>query len=85
MISSTNFKVHFHHLFRIMKDTGMHVDVHYRGHAYRIHVEDLKYSIDRGYKKRSLVSEIRATDCPDCKKLMINDVCMNPKCLQARA
>ena len=85
MISSTNFKAHFHQLFRVMKDTGMYVDVHFRGHAYRIHVEDLHHKIDRQYKKKSYVSEIQTSDCPHCKKLMVNGVCMNPTCPSLKA
>lgn len=65
-----------------MVDTGMYVDVKsgQNGHVYRIYVEDLGYRIPIERKKRSYVESIAVDKCPDCNKLMVNNVCMNPNC-----
>lgn len=84
MISVTKFKAHFLELFRVMRDTpGMYIDVHNRGHVYRIHVQDMK----RRFKFRDNVVEyksaIEADKCPKCSKLMLNGICMSKGCTQA--
>lgn len=83
MISMSQVKVHFLTLFRLMRDTGMHVDLHNQGHVYRLSLEDMGYKVqmNRGRKaKPSLVGNIQAQDCPACGKLMVNEICMSAKC-----
>lgn len=80
MISASGFKAHFLAVFKAMAETGMYVDVHWHGHLYRLHIEDLHTKVhhpNKGRRKLSYVSMIRDEACPDCGKLMINSVCMS--------
>jgi hypothetical protein len=59
-----------------------YVDVVYKGRLYRVSVEDLNQEVvkRRRPRARSLADKIDAKKCPQCKKLMLNNVCMNSLC-----
>ena len=80
MITVSKFKANFLALFRLMRDTGMYVDVTNYNRVYRITVEDMGYSVPSKRKKKSYTGAIETTSCPKCGKLMISGVCMNAKC-----
>ncbi len=86
MISLSQFRSELLSLARIMIRTGMHVDVNYKGRAYRVTIEDLFIDVPRtpggkSVKKRSgELPEIVTTKCPRCSKVQIAGVCMNSGC-----
>jgi hypothetical protein len=84
MISLSQFRNNLLVLVRIMIKTDMHVDVNYKGRAYRIHIEDLHQDVPRtpGGKprKRKKLPPIEPETCERCGKLMIAGVCMNSGC-----
>lgn len=82
MIHLSQFKTNLLQLTRLMIKTGMYVDVIYKGRLYRVSIEDLHQDVvkRRRPRKRSLTDQIDAKKCPQCKKLMLNGVCMNSLC-----
>ena len=83
MISLSQFRQELLTLARIMIKTGMHVDVNYKGRAYRISIEDLNIDVPRtpgGRKRKRQRIEISTEKCPRCSKLQIAGVCMNSGC-----
>lgn len=82
MINATQFKTHFHALFKVMRETGMYLDMHYDGQVYRLHLENMGYRIkqNKGRRAPAYKGEVKSEKCPECGKLMLNAVCMNPKC-----
>lgn len=86
MISLSQFRNELMALARIMIRTGMHVDVSYKGRAYRVTIEDLFIDVPRTpggtpRKKRSgELPEIVTQKCPRCSKVQIAGVCMNSGC-----
>jgi hypothetical protein len=83
MIHLSQFKTNLLAFFRLMVATDMgYIDIVYKGRLYRLHVEDLHQDIvkRRRPRKRDLTAEIKAQKCPQCKKLMLNGVCMNSLC-----
>lgn len=87
MISLSQFRSNILPIFRLVIKTGMYVDVYYKQQAYRIHVENLHQHVPQVHpaRHRSLVGEVQTEKCPDCKKLMLNGVCMNSLCPSASA
>jgi hypothetical protein len=64
-----------------MVDYDMPIDVAYKGKLYRVQVTDLKQTVPRrksSPRTRTKIVSIDASKCPECKKLMINGICMNP-------
>lgn len=61
---------------------GMYLDFSYKGKLYRMHIEDLRtpYKPTRAVRRVDLTKEIKTRNCPTCKKLMLNNVCMNSLC-----
>jgi hypothetical protein len=82
MLSLSQFKANLLSIARIMVRTGMYVDVSYKGRLYRITMEDLNQELvkRRRPRRESLVNKIEAKKCPECKKLMLNGVCMSSLC-----
>ena len=83
MVSLSMFKSNLLAFFRLMISTNMdYVDVIYKGRLYRVSVEDLNKEVvkRRRPRSRSLTDKIDAKKCPQCKKLMLNNVCMNSLC-----
>lgn len=82
MISMTKFKEHFWAIFRLMKQTGMYIDVQNRGHVYRIYIEDQKRTVNFRREAKSYTEAIHTGKCTECKKLVMNGVCMNSDCIK---
>ena len=83
MISLSLFKDNLLAFMRLMiKTPESFIDVVYKGRLYRITVEDLNIDMvqRRRSRKRSLVDQVDAKKCPQCKKLMLNNVCMSSIC-----
>lgn len=84
MISLSQFRNELLTLARIMIRTGMHVDVSYKGRAYRISIEDLHQDVPRTPggrpRKRVKLPPLETEKCPRCDKLVIAGVCMNSGC-----
>jgi uncharacterized protein with PIN domain len=80
MLSLSKYKDNLLQLFRIQIEMETALDVSYKGKIYRITVEDLKQKHTRVIGKKTLVSKIEASLCPDCNQLLINTVCMNVNC-----
>ena len=84
MISMSQFRNELLVLARIMIKKDMHVDVAYKGRAYRVTIEDLHQDVPRTPggrpRKREKLPPIDPVECPECRKLMIAGVCMNSAC-----
>jgi hypothetical protein len=84
MISLSQFRSELMVLARIMIKKNMHVDVSYKGRAYRIIIEDLHQDVPRRVggapRKREKLPPIQTEKCPRCDKLIIAGVCMNSGC-----
>lgn len=83
MVHLSKFKDNLLAFFRLMITAQMdYVDVVYKGKLYRIHVTDLGQEVVKRRRPRrvSLVDQIKAKKCPDCKKLMLNGICTNSLC-----
>lgn len=83
MISLSQFKANLLVIMRLMiKNPGMYMDVVYKGNLYRVTFEDMHQEVvqRRRPRRQSLVEEVKARKCPECKKLMLNGVCMNSLC-----
>lgn len=83
MISLSQFKAQLLAIARLLTtNPGMYIDVVYKGRLYRVTMEDLNTEVvhRRRPRKQNLTSKIETTKCPECKKTMLNDVCMNSNC-----
>lgn len=83
MVHLSKFKDNLLSYIRLMIKSELdYVDVVYKGKLYRFHIEDLGQEVVKRRRPRrvSLVSAIKQKKCPDCKKLMLNGVCMNSLC-----
>lgn len=86
MISLSQFKSQLLAIARLLTaNPGMYIDVVYKGRLYRVTMEDLGQEVvqRRRPRKRSLVDKIETAKCPDCKKVMLNGVCMNSRCARS--
>lgn len=83
MISTTQLKDNLYAMMGVMsKSPGMYIDVIYKGSLYRLTVDDLGVEVvqRRRPRKHSLADNVDAKKCPQCKKLMLNNVCMSSLC-----
>ncbi len=66
----------------MVANKGLYIDVSYKGRLYRIHFEDLNTELVKRRRPRhvSLADKVKTEKCPECKKLMLNNVCMNSLC-----
>jgi hypothetical protein len=84
MIYLYELKDHLSAMVRLMISSHMaYIDVAYKGKLYRFHMEDLNIAVPKQRPKKiasGLDDKIDAKKCPKCKRLMLNNVCMNPLC-----
>lgn len=82
-LSLTQLKTHLSVVMRLMvANHGLYFDVMYRGRLYRMNIEDLNQKVVNRRRPRqpNLVDNVKAEKCPECKKLMLNNVCMSSRC-----
>lgn len=79
MLSAKQFRTHFYVIFRLLIKTGAYTDIAYNGRVYRIQVTDTGQEVAINKRpKLNRKQKVISSKCPECKKLMINGVCMNP-------
>lgn len=82
-LSLSQLKANLLAVMRLMvSNGGLYLDFVYKGRLYRMTIEDLNTQVvkKRRPRSRSMVDQVDAKKCPECKKLMLNGVCMNSLC-----
>lgn len=84
MLSLTQFRAHLFSLFNVMEDTGVTLEVMYKGKVYQVNVlqTDKKGTLSRPKRvpHHLEVQAIESGECYACGSLVFNGVCMNTKC-----
>lgn len=85
MLSLTHLQANLFKLFKLAKNDGLQIQVHYHQIVYVITIERtlIPYKPRRWHRTMKQIKRgvsIDMKDCPDCSGVMVGGICTNPEC-----
>lgn len=76
MLNLTKFRANLVPIFQLSDDTGLKLEVSYKKRVYEIELTRTSRKTHHSFKRKTTKIPIIISDCPYCKNLMMNEICL---------